>query len=75
MSAEYERRDYWALIWPDGRMFVDTDGACPADCWKIGLGWPDGDEIEQAKAKGVRCAMVKVMVPLATSNPSAGTHG
>ena len=33
-------RDFWALLWPDGRWFIDTDGKSQTDCWKIGLGWP-----------------------------------
>jgi len=76
-AAQHEYWDCWALIWPDGRLFVDTDGSCPADCWKIGLGWPDAAEIEHAKAKGVRCVLVKVRAPAApnvklTGEPRSG---
>lgn len=62
---EYVYWDCWALIWPTGRLFVDTDGSCPDDCWRIGLGWPGAKEIEHAKANGVRCVPVKVRAPSA----------
>lgn len=56
-------RDFWALLWPDGRWFIDTDGKSQTDCWKIGLGWPSADEIETAKSMGVRCVQVKARAP------------
>lgn len=64
----YEYWDFWALIWPDGRIFVDTNGSCPDDCWNIGLAWPNASEIEHAKEKGVRCVQVKVRAPAATND-------
>ena len=48
-AAKYEYWDCWALVWPDGRLFVDTDGSCPDSCWRIGLGWPSPSEIEPAQ--------------------------
>ena len=71
-AAKYEYWDCWALVWPDGRLFVDTDGSCPDSCWRIGLGWPSPSEIEHAKAKGVRCVLAKARAPAASN---AGVTG
>lgn len=68
----HERYDNWALIWPDGRLFIDTEAACPADCWRVGLGWPNDAEIAEAKAKGVRCVLVKVFVPESSNAELSG---
>ena len=52
------RWERYMLLDPDGIpiLIEDTED----DAWRIGLGWPDGAEIECAKAAGFIC--VKVIV-------------
>jgi len=32
------------------------------DCWRIFLGWPDDEEINQAKKRGYTCKRVSVVI-------------
>ena len=61
--------DCWALVWPDGRIVVDTNaGGSQDSAWRIGLGWPDAIEIQHAKSNGVRCVPVKIRALEAPNN-------
>lgn len=40
-----------------------------ADCWKVYLGWPDEEEIEAAKAHGLRVRMLRVEFPCDACTP------
>ena len=49
-SAIY--RDMWAVVFPDGRIVTGSDLTTEADAWRIALGWPGSEEIEDAKQRG-----------------------
>lgn len=52
----------WAYIEPDGRILADTHFKDEADTWKIALGWPDDEEIEEAKRRGCRVELVGIAI-------------
>lgn len=52
----------WAMIYPDGKILADSNFRDEAHVWRIGLGWPDKEEIENAKNKGYRAEPVEVHV-------------
>lgn len=54
----------WAAVWPDGTVLVDNRFLNEADTWKIALGWPTEQEIEEAKKRGMRVCKVTVVVPV-----------
>lgn len=53
----------WAFVRPDGRILADSDFRDEAHVWRIGLGWPDKEEIETAKKDGYRAEQVEIHVP------------
>lgn len=50
----------WAVIWPDGRVLVDSTFRDEAHAWTVALGWPDAEEIAEAKKKGVKVKKIFV---------------
>lgn len=62
MSAEIIARG-WALRRADGSVVADfLPGVTEADIWKIALGWPPPDEIEDQKRKGACAYWVELHV-------------
>lgn len=53
----------WAMIYPDGKILADSTFRDEAHVWRIGLGWPDKEEIEAAKKKGHRAEQVEIHIP------------
>lgn len=49
-SAIY--RDMWAVVFPDGHIVTGSDLTTEADAWRIALGWPGSEEIDNAKQRG-----------------------
>lgn len=63
--AERKKRETiraWVIIKPDGDIVLDSDFKSELDAWKVGLGWPSDDEIEQAKKDGYRAVMATVII-------------
>ena len=54
-------RQSWCVIRPDGSVLVDSHFKNEANAWQVALGWPDDEEIEEAKAKGYRAAVVTII--------------
>lgn len=52
----------WAIIYPNGEVLVDTKWASEEHAWQTALGWPDLEEIEDAKAKGYKCVRVTILM-------------
>jgi hypothetical protein len=52
-----------AMIYPDGRILADSGFMTYDDVWKVCLGWPDSEEIANAKRLGykVRTVTVEIM--------------
>ena len=50
-SANY--RDMWAVVFPDGHIVTGSDLKTEDDAWRIALGWPGPEEIEDNKQRGV----------------------
>ena len=51
----------WAFVSGDGSMTADSGFTSPDAAWKIGLGWPDEEDIQEAKKRGCRVCRVRVM--------------
>jgi hypothetical protein len=51
----------WAVIFPDGEICTGSDMKNEADAWEIALGWPDAQEIEDAKKSGVYAAKARLL--------------
>jgi hypothetical protein len=49
-SAIY--RDMWAVVFPDGHIVTGSDLNTEDDAWRIALGWPGPEEIEDAIKRG-----------------------
>jgi len=49
-SAVY--RDMWAVVFPGGHIVTGSDLQTEADAWRVALGWPGPDEIEDTKRRG-----------------------
>lgn len=49
-SAIY--RDMWAVVFPDGHIVTGSDLNTEADAWRIALGWPGPEEIDDAMKRG-----------------------
>jgi hypothetical protein len=49
-SAIY--RDMWAVVFPGGHIVTGSDLQTEADAWRVALGWPGPDEIEDTKRRG-----------------------
>ncbi len=49
-SAIY--RDMWAVVFPHGHIVTGSDLTTEADAWRIALGWPGREEIEDAMKRG-----------------------
>jgi hypothetical protein len=45
-------RDMWAVVFPDGHIVTGSDLQTEADAWRIALGWPGPEEIEEARQRG-----------------------
>lgn len=66
MTTELERPvgrhvcDCYAYITHKGLVLADSDFDTPERAWQVGLGWPDGTEIENAKRKGCRVVRVSI---------------
>jgi hypothetical protein len=54
----------WAIFYPSGEVIADTTFKDENHAWQIALGWPNAEEIEQAKRNGFRAARVH-LVPIA----------
>ena len=54
-------RQAWGVIRPDGSVLVDSHFKNEATAWQVALGWPDDEEIEEAKAIGYRAEFMTVM--------------
>ncbi|WP_295445464.1 hypothetical protein [uncultured Thiodictyon sp.] len=52
----------WAFVSPDGHVLLDTGFSDEADAWKVGLGWPGGEEIADAKGRGARVVRATVLI-------------
>ena len=52
----------WAIIKPNGDILLDSDFKDEAQAWQIALGFPSGEEIEEAKARGYRSAFAAVVI-------------
>jgi len=50
----------WAYISPTGNVIADSTFESEAVAWRIGLGWPDEEEIQRAKKRGARVVRVKI---------------
>lgn len=50
----------WAFVNDRGSVIAESGFNRAADAWRIGLGWPDDQEIEAAKARG--CRVVRVTI-------------
>lgn len=51
----------WALLRTDGSMVVEVGpNVTEATIWKIGLGWPDAQEIAAHKRKGTRAFRCRI---------------
>lgn len=50
----------WAFVDEHGNMIAESGLRCAADVWRVGLGCPDEQEIEAAKARG--CRVVRVTI-------------
>jgi hypothetical protein len=51
MKHIYERR-MWAVVMVDGSIVTGSDFRNEADAWRVALGWPDEEEIAEAKKRG-----------------------
>ena len=45
-------RDMWAVVFPDGHIVTGSDLTTEADAWRIALGWPGPEEIDDAMKRG-----------------------
>ncbi|MFM7010061.1 MAG: hypothetical protein ACKO0Z_12150 [Betaproteobacteria bacterium] len=45
-------RDMWAVVFPDGHIVTGSDLQTEADAWRIALGWPGPEEIEDVMKRG-----------------------
>lgn len=52
----------WAIIKPNGDILLDSTFEYEADAWRVALGWPDDQEIEEAKKNGFRAVFASVIV-------------
>ena len=53
-------RDMWAVVFPDGRIVTGSDLKAESDAWRIALGWPGPEEIEDAKQRGAFTAKARL---------------
>ena len=53
----------WAVIYPEGRILADSDFETERDAWEVALGWPDTQEIDDAKRAGYRAVELLVELP------------
>ncbi|OHB85684.1 MAG: hypothetical protein A2Z38_04095 [Planctomycetes bacterium RBG_19FT_COMBO_48_8] len=51
----------WAVIFEDGRVLADSTFRGEDHAWQIALGWPDAEEIEEAKKRGCVCQKVVII--------------
>lgn len=51
----------WAIIQPDGEMYIDTKFEDEAHAWTVCLGWPSEEEIEERKAEGWQARIVSIL--------------
>lgn len=49
-----------AIYSPSGELLYIDTSSDEANAWRVYLGWPDEEEIEAAKAKGLRFRQVTV---------------
>ncbi len=50
----------YAFINEQGHVLADTQFESPEEAWRIGLGWPDKQEIQEAKRRGARVTSVMI---------------
>lgn len=42
----------WAVVFPDGHIVTGSDLQTEEDAWRIALGWPSLEEIDEAIKRG-----------------------
>ena len=50
----------WAVLRTDGYLFVADKGETEAEAWRVALGWPSPEEIEDAKRRGARAFRIAI---------------
>ena len=50
----------WAFVGADGSMFADTFFSIQDSVWDVALGWPNAEDIQEAKKRGCRVCRVRV---------------
>jgi hypothetical protein len=64
MADAVTHYDGWALVVHDGRVVVDIgEQSSEASIWRVGLGWPDRQEIRESIGRGSQafpCVVVKL---------------
>ena len=59
-------RDMWAVLFSDGRIVTGSDMETEDDAWRIALGWPGPEEIEDAKLRGAFAVKARLRYYLPT---------
>ncbi len=54
------RLECYAFIRPDGSVLCESTWDTPRPAWHIGLGWPGGEGILEAKRTGYRVVKVRL---------------
>jgi hypothetical protein len=62
----------WAFIRPDGTILADSTFATADDAWRVGLGYPPPEEIEEHKRLGYRVEQVDVTIRQILKIPGEG---
>lgn len=50
----------YAYVSPSGAVMADSQFESHDHAWKVALGWPDAQEISEAKQRGARIIKVRV---------------
>lgn len=59
-DTQTECREIWAVVFSDGRIIAESDFENEEEAWRIALGWPDQDEIDEAKKRGAFCVKARL---------------
>ena len=51
-----------AFISPDNQICIDTTLADENSVWRVFLGWPDQEEINDAKLRGYRVVKAEIII-------------
>lgn len=62
MDRVSEEAEVWAFINEKGGVNADSSFRDEHHVWTICLGWPDAEEIEEAKKRGCRVCRVRIKV-------------